>query len=199
MILNGNEDLRIRKTIMNIHQAFIDVILKTDYSKITVKSICLKAMINKKTFYNYYQSLDDLLYEMQEIMLSEFLERIVEYEVPKDLYKINEEFFLYSVSKGEVYEKIMCCESYSFIGKNITENFVKSVWCNFSDAKLNDKYKTNILFAFLHNLGLELYRQWVYDGKKIPLNEIIEISGKLLCYGVNGFLNYKAHSLSRMS
>lgn len=189
MILNGNEDLRIRKTIMNIHQAFIDVILKTDYSKITVKSICHKAMINKKTFYNYYQSLDDLLYEMQEIMLSEFLERTVEYKVPNDLYKINEEFFLYSVSKGEVYEKIMCCESYSFVGKNITENFVKSVWSDFLDAKLNDKYKTNILFAFLHNLGLELYRQWVYDDKKIPLNEIIEISGKLLCHGVNGFLN----------
>lgn len=188
MILNGKEDLRVRKTITNIHQAFIDSILKTDYSKITVKSICDKAMINKKTFYNYYPTLDDLLAEMQEIMLSEFLERTSKYKVPDDLYKINEEFFKYSVEKGEVYEKIMCSESYSFVGKDITKKFVKSVWNNFSNPQLDNSYKKNILFAYLYNLGLELYRQWVFDGKKIPLNEIIEISGKLLCNGVNGLL-----------
>lgn len=188
MILNGNEDLRIKKTITNIHQAFADIILRTEYSKITVKSVCDKAMINKKTFYTYYETLDNLLIEMQEIMMSEFSERVKNYKVPDDLYKINEEFFKYSVSKGEVYEKIMCTESYAFVGKNVSQNFVKSVWGDFSNTNLKDESKKNLLFCFLHNLGLELYRQWVYDEKKIPLDEVIKLSGELLCNGVNGFL-----------
>lgn len=188
MILKGNEDLRIKKTITNIHQAFVDMILKTDYSKITVKSICDKAMINKKTFYSYYETLDNLLLEMQEIMLREFTGIVKDYKVPEDLYKINEEFFKYSVSKGEVYEKIMCFESYSFIGKNVAGNFVESVWGQFSSKNLKDKYRQNLLYCFLSNIGLELYRQWVFDNKQIPIEEVIKLSGELLCNGVNGFL-----------
>ena len=188
MILKGNEDLRIKKTITNIHQAFVDMILKTDYSKITVKSICDKAMINKKTFYSYYETLDNLLLEMQEIMLQEYTEMVKDYKVPNDLYKINEEFFKYSVSKGEVYEKIMCSESYSFVGKNVAGNFVESVWGKFSSKNLKDKYRQNLLYCFLSNIGLELYRQWVFDKKQIPIEEVIKLSGELLCNGVNGFL-----------
>ena len=188
MILKGNEDLRVKKTITNIHQAFIDLILKMDYSKITVKSVCEKAMLNKKTFYNYYETLDDLLLEMQEIMLSEFIERTKDYKVPEDLYKINEEFFKYSISKGEAYEKIMCSESYAFIGKNLTRNFVKFVWGEFSNNNLKNRLKTNLLYCFLHNTGLELYKQWVFDNKKIPFDEVIKLSGELLTNGVNGFL-----------
>ncbi len=191
MILNGSEDLRIKKTITNIHQAFIDMIIQTDYSKITVKSICDKAMINKKTFYTYYETLDSLLFEMQEIMLEEFTKRTAKYKVPDDLDKINEEFYRYSISKGEAYEKIMCTESYAHIGKNITKNFVNSVWGNFSKLGINNEYKRNLLICFLNSAGLELYRQWVFDGKKISIDEVIKLSSELLCRGVIGFLNNK--------
>ena len=33
---------------------------------------------------------------------------------------------------------------------------------------------------------LEIYKQWVADGKKIPLEDIIQIATKLICSGVNG-------------
>ncbi len=33
---------------------------------------------------------------------------------------------------------------------------------------------------------LELYRQWVADGKKLPLEEVIKLTGKLLDEGVSG-------------
>lgn len=191
MILKGNEDLRIKKTITNIHNSFINLILKKDYSKITVKEVCNLAVINKKTFYNYYKSLDELLFEMQEIMLIEYTEKIKNLKVPEDLYKINEEFFRYSVSKGEVYEKIMCSENYAFLGKNVAQNFVKYVWKSYIEKDKIDKSRQNILFCYLQNVGLELYRQWVYDKKQIPLDEIIKLSGELLCSGVNGFINRK--------
>ena len=47
MILKGNEDLRIVKTIEGIKSAFEELICEKDYEKITVKELCDKARINK--------------------------------------------------------------------------------------------------------------------------------------------------------
>ena len=61
MKLSGHEDLRIRRTLESIRRAFEELMLEKDYEKITVTELAQRAMINKKTFYTYYPSLDDLL------------------------------------------------------------------------------------------------------------------------------------------
>ena len=33
---------------------------------------------------------------------------------------------------------------------------------------------------------LAIYKQWVADGKKIPLEDIISIATQLICHGING-------------
>ena len=57
MILSGHEDLRIVKTIEGVKAAFEALICEKDYEKITVKELCDRARINKKTFYHYYEDL----------------------------------------------------------------------------------------------------------------------------------------------
>ena len=52
------EDIRIKKTIRNIHKSFIELFKEKDYEKITVKELIEKAEISKKTFYRYYSSID---------------------------------------------------------------------------------------------------------------------------------------------
>lgn len=42
--------------------------------------------------------------------------------------------------------------------------------------------------TFIHATGLSMYRQWVEGGKKISLEEVIEITNKLLSQGVSGLL-----------
>ena len=110
MLINGTEDLRVQKTIDAIQKTFEDMICEMDYEKITVKELCERARINKKTFYRYYSVLDDLLAELQGVMIEEYLERIKNYRIPEDLDKINREFFLYSAEKGSVYEKSPAAE-----------------------------------------------------------------------------------------
>ena len=53
MILTGNEDLRVVKTIAAIKRAFDELICEQDFERITVKELCERAQINKKTFYHY--------------------------------------------------------------------------------------------------------------------------------------------------
>ena len=53
MILTGNEDLRVKKTITGIKTAFEALICEKEYDRITVKELCDRAQVNKKTFYHY--------------------------------------------------------------------------------------------------------------------------------------------------
>lgn len=190
MASSGKEDLRIQKTKEAIRKTFEEMICEMDYEKITVKELCERARINKKTFYRYYDVLDDLLSELQNIMTREYLERIADYRIPEELDKINREFFLYSVEKGLVYEKITCSGSYNYIRNKMVNNVMSSTWGKSTWLQLLDTYKQNILLGFVQSASVEMYRRWVTDGKKIPLEEIIEISNQLLCAGVNGFVEY---------
>lgn len=192
MLLNGTEDLRVQKTIDAIHKTFQEMICEMDYDKITVKELCERARINKKTFYRYYAVLDDLLAEFQEELSKEYIERIKNYRIPKELDKVNREFFLYSVEKGPVYEKVTCSGNYSYIRGKMINNVVSSTWEKNTWFKLLEPSKQSILMRFIQSASVEIYCQWVADGKKIPVEDIIKISNQLMCSGVNGFVESNA-------
>ena len=115
MILQGNEDLRVRKTIQGIKSAFEALICEKGYERITVKELCDKAQINKKTFYHYYETLDALLAELQSELSEGYLSRIKGFTLPEELDKVNREFFLYSAEQSLAYEKITCSGAYHAI------------------------------------------------------------------------------------
>ena len=188
MIINGTEDLRVQKTIEAIHSTFEEMLCEMDYKKITVKELCERARINKKTFYRYYDVLDDLLEETQNVFIQEYLKRVENYRIPEELDKINREFFLYSVEKGRVYEIITCISSYHTIRNKMVNTVMSQTWGQSSWLRLLDPSMQDILLEFIQSSSIAIYRKWVADGKRISLNEIIEISNQLLCSGVNGFV-----------
>ena len=124
MILKGNEDLRVVKTIEGIKSAFESLICEKDYEKITVKELCDRARINKKTFYHYYETLDALLTEMQAELSLGFIERVKDYSLPDQLDKVNREFFVFASEQGLAYEKITCGGSYRHIRDEMTDRIV---------------------------------------------------------------------------
>ncbi|WPG32940.1 TetR/AcrR family transcriptional regulator [Lactiplantibacillus plantarum] len=65
MQVSQYQDLRVQRTINSIYDAFKRLICEKEYSKITVTELAKMAQINKKTFYRYYPTLDDLLIELQ--------------------------------------------------------------------------------------------------------------------------------------
>lgn len=192
MILKGTEDLRVRRTIESIKKSFEEMICEMNYEDITVKELCDRAQINKKTFYYYYPSLDDLTAELQSVMVQDYLEKISDYKIPDDLNKINREFFLFSASKGEMYEKITCSSKYGMIRDKMIDNVMSSTWEKASLIRLLDEPKRNILLRYIQTVSVEIYCQWVTDDKKIPLDQVIELSNQLLCNGVNRFVECNA-------
>ncbi|MEA4987450.1 MAG: TetR/AcrR family transcriptional regulator [Anaerovorax sp.] len=62
--MGNSTDLRVIKNKKHIKEAFLELIQKCDYEKITVTELAEKAMINRKTFYLHYETKDALLDEI---------------------------------------------------------------------------------------------------------------------------------------
>jgi len=100
------DDKRVTKTIRTIHAAFEQMMCEMDYSQITVKELCERALINKKTFYRYYETMGYLLAEFQESMMAGYLARVAGLRIPEDLEAITHEFFAFAQERGEVFAPI---------------------------------------------------------------------------------------------
>jgi AcrR family transcriptional regulator len=53
-------DIRIQKTLRNIQQVFLTLRTDMPLDKIRVNDLCIRAKINKSTFYRYYTNIFDL-------------------------------------------------------------------------------------------------------------------------------------------
>ena len=187
MILKGNEDLRVVKTIESIKAAFESLICEKDYEKITVKELCDRARINKKTFYHYYETLDALLSEMQFELSSEYIRRIKDFALPEELDKVNREFFLYSAEQGTAYEKITCNGAYHAIRDEMMAEVNDTGWGKSGKFRALSDFEKRLLMEFVNNAVLSAYRQWVEDGKKLPMEQVIDLTNRIVLSGVNGF------------
>ena len=189
MILKGYEDLRVVRTIESIKSAFEGLICEKEYEKITVTELCGRARINKKTFYHYYETLDALLAEIQSEYSSAYLELVKDFVLPDELDKVNRVFFEFSASKGLAYEKITCSGSYNAVRQEMTEQVMQSTWQRSENFKKLQPYQQHMLINFINVSIISLYRQWVADGKQLPLEDLIRLSNALVCTGTEGFLS----------
>ena len=187
MILKGHEDLRVVKTIEGIKTAFEELICEKDYDRITVKELCDRARINKKTFYHYYETLDALLAELQTELSAGYLERIKNFSLPEDLDKVNREFFLFSSEQGLAYEKITISGNWHSVRDEMVEEINDAGWGKSKKYQKLSDFEKKLLMGFINSAVLTAYRQWVEDGKTMPLEEVIDMTNRIVLGGVNGF------------
>ncbi len=186
MAVDGKEDLRIQRTKEAIRTTFEDMICEMDYEQISIKELAQRARINRKTFYLHYNTLDDLLRELQNELAQNFIKRTQGLERPRDMDKITREFFLCSEELGKIGERITCSGNYKYISRKITNDIMIQTWKTDPQSSSENPYIQNIIMTYVAQSTLEIYKQWVADGKKIPLEDIIKIATQLICNGVNG-------------
>lgn len=185
---NAQEDLRIRKTLAAIDRAFCELMLEKEYGQISVTLLCQRAAVNKKTFYAHFRALDDVLRNKLELFSQGFMTRIQGFKLPDQLYDVHREFFLYSIEQGTLYEKLVCCAGYQHIGLGLLEGFTRKAWQSMPWFQQLPEDTRSMLLCFLYTTGAALYRQWVFDGKTMPVERAIELSGRLLCRGLYGVM-----------
>lgn len=183
MRLTGTEDLRVQKTIEAIRGTFQRMLLEGDYANITVTGLCERARINKKTFYRYYPTLDDLLAELQQEYSAPYIDETKDLCLPADIEAITRAFFTYSAAQGELYDKITCSTTHT----SIRDQMIEQVMGGYHDLTTRpegwDEDEWGIYLAYVTCTPLPIYQRWVADGRRVPVDRLVEDACTLICTG----------------
>ena len=179
------EDLRIARTKESIKKAFKALVCELPYEKVTVKAIADRARINRNTFYLHYNCVDDVLAEIQAKHSSEYSAIVSGFDQLKDTDKLVRSFFEYMEAQDEFFKRVTCDSRFDYIRERMQNRVTKQA-AESHPLKGIDQNVRNILLTFNNSIVL-LYRQWVSDGRKIPMEEMIELTTTLLEKGMKGF------------
>ncbi len=187
MIRETQNDLRYIKTENLIQNTFCDMLREMDYSQITIKELTNKAMINRKTFYLHYNSLDELLGKLQTDIYAQVLKLTSDVRLPRDLEKLVREFFLFCTNRDDITEKIICSQGNFSVGQSPADYVMKSMFhYSVSEDGLSDlaPFECNIIDAYLRGSIISIYSQWIADERRLPLERIIELTTWLVSQGI---------------
>lgn len=182
-------DLRVEKTIDAIQTTFKQMLLETDFSHVTVKELCERARINKKTFYRYYPALEYLLAEMQQSYAKPYIEKVQGLKFPENTEEITRIFLTYSAKQDKLYERITCAGSYDAIRSEMIQHVRKHHQKGSDAPKHWDQGIWEIYLSFVTSAPLHIYRQWIADGKSISPEEMVNVGCSLVCKGARSIEN----------
>lgn len=183
-------DLRYIKTHDLIRKTFQEMLLEMEYPKIMIKDLTERARINRRTFYLHYETLDDLLAELQEEMGSHFLEEIRDYQVPNDLDRIVLAIFKCAESNGKLGERILFSAGHSSISRTLSDHINQKTWRLSERIQTCNTSEQNIIITYLTTNISEIYKSWVQDGRKIPFEKIVSLTTHLISQGIYGLTDY---------
>ena len=165
-----------------------------DYAQMSIKELTDRAMINRKTFYLHYSTLDELLGKLQAELYMELLESISDFRIPDDLEKIVRELFDFCNKTDSVNEKILCSQGNFPVGKSPGDYARKSLFSSYhSDHTVSkhSKQEQNILDAYLNGSICFIYSQWIADGRSLPLEKVVRFATDLILSGISGLSQMK--------
>ena len=181
-------DLRVVKTGEAIKNAFKAMICEMPAEKITVKELTERARIHRKTFYLHYNSIEVLYEEMLKTIAEGYYEEMDRLSIPYSFKEVNRVFFTYFPAQEKYVERLMCDESYGSIINRLFAETLRHNLDRYDPYAVFNEPTRNLINVYFVTASLEMYRQWVRDGKKLPVDELAEVTGSLMDEGISGLM-----------
>ncbi len=188
MPLERKTDLRVLKTQKVIKDTFKQMVCEMDASRIQVKELCDRAMIHRKTFYLHYTCIEALYADVLQELSSGYYAMIDSIPADAPFYEVNRVFFTFMASLEPYMEKIVCSASYREFSDHFFLSLLKHNRARHNPYAAYSAEEQNIINTFLGVNSVNIYRQWVEDGKKIPLDRLISFSGRMFMHGITEIL-----------
>ena len=184
--------LFIQKTKKAIRDAFAELLSEKDIHKITIKDIADTAMINRKTFYNYYAGVYAVVDEIENEIIMAFNEalRDVDFKLllrePYEIFKkltsiINSDFNFYS--------HLMKMDNNMSLISKIILALEFSVKKSFSEQISINKSTLDLVFDYAVAGMITVYQKWFNSSRAQSIEEISKSLSIIIFSGVNGLLD----------
>lgn len=165
-------DARTRFTQMQIKRSFLSLLREKPVSKITVKSICELAEINRATFYKYYSDPYDLLDKLQ-LEMAGHVEELLENAKSDTLTSVLTPMMTHMSSDRDS-RMIAQCSEYadrfpSSIFPLLYERIGERVAAEHPALSADER---EWYYFFIANGSLGVMNQWVKSGMEAPPEQV---------------------------
>lgn len=183
-------DRRVAKTRRAIRNAFVRLLTEKEMDKITIKELAELADVDRKTVYNYYEGVYDILDELENELVARF-ERVVEsldYNVGNPL-KVFEALTNMLSSDLELYGRLMQVGVQTRLIEKIGNYLREKVRGAIAKKGGVFSEKTELAVEYVTSGMFSAYRYWFHSDRKQSLEEFSREVGKLVLSGIATFLN----------
>lgn len=177
-------DLRVQKTQDAIQTAIKEMICEMDAADITVKELTERAHIHRKTFYLHYTCIEALFEDLLGQITEEYYHAIDQLPINAPFTEVNRVFFEFTARQEPYAERLLCAPGYREFADKLFLNTMLHNRTRHNLYAAFSREEQNIINTFLCVTSVNIYRQWVADKKRVPLERLIALSGTLLNNGV---------------
>lgn len=181
-------DRRTKRTKKLLTKAFIELLSKKKLNDITVKELCLKADINRGTFYLHYQDIYDLKQQIENELyqnLNSIVDTLPSTMNASNTYRLLLDLFCFIKENSELLKV--------FLGTNGDISFQKRMQTIFKerylDYLLQDKSSDNLIhidysYNFIASGFTGLVETWLNEENPPSAEEMARLTNKLLFDGL---------------
>ena len=187
------EDRRVKRTKKALRDCLFQLLDEKTVEEITVKELTSMADINRSTFYFYYKDIDDMIIQIQDEIYSVFERDVIR---SATVFITREVFMQYLVrfltfckEREKICKFVMSNDPKNNLSKRIKSGLMMCIPDTTKVFPENDpkRYLTDYAVAGFWQLII----QWMYDGMKIPPNEMAAFLANVYFYGSRFVLSGK--------
>lgn len=183
-------DRRIVRTRAAMRKALIELLIDTDYSKITVTAIARKADIDRKTFYTHYATVGDLFEDALRHQVDDVLHDIDLLDFLRDpkscaksfLCSLDRAFYLPFDQKRILADHVPPEEYLRCWTAVLQEHIVEQT----GELSADVKHRVKALLDFYIGGMTNTYISWIRSDMPIPFEDLCEILSESAVNGLSG-------------
>ncbi|NLM56740.1 MAG: TetR/AcrR family transcriptional regulator [Clostridiales bacterium] len=184
-------DRRTRKTKKAIRHAFAELLSQKDINDITIRDIADLADINRKTFYNYYSGIYQIVDEIENEIVSTYEKVLGEVDIKRDLknpYRIFERLTSIINTDLDFYGYLLSVrENVSLVSKIVTMLKAKTKEALHPQIEI-DETTADIVLDYAISGMIAVYQQWFNSDRRQSIEEISSTISILFFQGFSGIL-----------
>ncbi|HAE45213.1 MAG TPA: hypothetical protein DCG37_06440 [Lachnospiraceae bacterium] len=184
------QDKRVIRSKKAIREAFFAELQKKDYGKITITDIANEAGINRKTFYTYYDGVEDLLEEIETELIDKFRPLFSTLNLKSTTFSARDFFDKFNQlvrDDFEVYHLLnQCGQLAHLLGK--VQALVVDIIMSQVEVEINDHHelaRLTLMSQYVAAGILSMVSCWIAEPGDISLDEFTDLAGSLTLYGLN--------------
>lgn len=184
--MKNKVDRRVVKTKRAIFTAFVDLLSEKEISSITITDIAKRAEINRKTFYNYYSNIYEVMDEIENITIEAFKEKLdaIEFDNMSDfLTELFTQFTHIINNDPDFYSHLFNINYHSVLIMKIITTLKESIKMRIQEKHELDLEKFNLIANFCVPGILSVYMDWFLNHQDSSIEELSSMLTQLILNG----------------